>query len=220
MVTIAHVVEDEIRKKPFLHEALGKGIINNAALAQELIPKIEATLHKKVKFSAVNMAIRRLSEKVHGTFITKPLFDRNSDLLLQSDLVEITLYKSENVQEYIQKVYAMVDYRKGDFLCITQGVHEVMIITNHRHASQIKKLIPSKFIRASIEKVSSISVRIPESAVDTVGLFYIVTRALNWEDINVIDIVSTYTEMTFILRDRDVSRAYDVLQDLIATHAK
>ena len=39
MPTIQHIVQDIIRKRPFLQEALSRGIVNNAALSEELIPK-------------------------------------------------------------------------------------------------------------------------------------------------------------------------------------
>ena len=38
MVTVAHLVEKIVEQKPFVQEALSRGIINNAALAEELIP--------------------------------------------------------------------------------------------------------------------------------------------------------------------------------------
>ena len=76
MVTIAKIVENIINEKPFLQEALSHGIINNAALAYNLIPEIEKELKKKVKFSAVNMAIRRLSEKLEKSFIKTVKFDK------------------------------------------------------------------------------------------------------------------------------------------------
>jgi len=48
MVTVAHLVEKIIAQKPFLQEALSKGIVNNAALAEELLPEIEKELKKRV----------------------------------------------------------------------------------------------------------------------------------------------------------------------------
>ena len=47
MVTVAHLVEKIIAQKPFLQEALSKGIVNNAALAEELLPEIEKELKKQ-----------------------------------------------------------------------------------------------------------------------------------------------------------------------------
>lgn len=215
MVTVAHLVEKIIEQKPFLQEALSKGIVNNAALAEELKPQIEKELKKKIKFSAVNMAVRRLSEKLEKSFVVQAKFDKDCDLTIKSNLIEITVYKMENVQKYISKLYDVVDSKKGDLLTITQGIHEIMIITNRKHEKNVKKIFPERFIKKVIKKLSSITVNIPESSVETVGLFYIVTRALNWENINIVDIVSTYTEMTFIVKEDDTARSFEALKKLV-----
>ena len=36
MVSVTHIVEKQLNSKPFLQEALAKGIINYAALAEQL----------------------------------------------------------------------------------------------------------------------------------------------------------------------------------------
>ena len=215
MVTVSHLVEKVIEQKPFIQEALSNGIINNAALADQMLPEIEKELKKKVKFSAVNMAIRRLSEKLEQSFISKAKFDKNSDITLKSNLIEITVYKMEDSQEYIGKLYSLVDLKGGDFLTITQGLHELMIITNEKYEKKILEMFPNKLIKKSIKNLSSITINIPEESIENIGLFYIVTRALNWENINIVDIVSTFTEMTFIIKEEDTARSFNVLKELI-----
>jgi hypothetical protein len=213
MVTVQNLVEKIIEQKPFLQEALSKGIVNNAALAEELRPQIEKELKKTVKFSAVNMAIRRLAEKLEKSFVVKTKFDEDTNVIVQSDLIEIVVYKTEEVQKQIKQLYDLVDFRKGDFLTITQGLHEVMIITNKKYEKKIK--FPEKSVKKVLKKLSSLTINIPETAVETVGLFYIVARALNWENINIVDIVSTFTEMTFIVSENDTAKAFDTLKKLI-----
>ena len=215
MVTVQHLVEKIIEQKPFLQEALSKGIVNNAALAEELRPQIEKELKKKIKFSAVNMAIRRLAEKLEKSFVVKTKFDEDTNVIVQSDLIEIVVYKTEDVQKQIKQLYDLVDFRKGDFLTITQGLHEVMIITNKKHEKKITNKFSNKSIKKVLKKLSSLTINIPETAVETVGLFYIVARALNWENINIVDIVSTFTEMTFIVNENNTSKAFDSLKKLI-----
>lgn len=219
MVTIAHIVEKLILEKPFLQEALSRGIVNNAALAEELIPSIEKELKKKVKFSAVNMAIRRLSEKLKQSFVEKTKFDRTSDITIKSDLIEITVFKMVDVQKYVKKLYDVVDFKQGDFLTITQGLHEVMIITNQKHEKDIIKILPKKIIKKIIKRLSSITINIPIESPETIGLFFIATRALSWENIPIVDIVSTLTEMTFIIKEDDTARAFGVLKELIKSHS-
>lgn len=215
MVTIAHLVEKIIEQKPFLQEALSRGIVNNAALAEEFIPEIEKELKKKVKFSAVNMAIRRLSEKLEKTFISKAKFDKESDITIKSDLIEITIFKIQDVQKYIKELYNIVNFKKGDLLTITQGLHEVMIITNGKYEKKILQLFPKKIIKKIIKNLSSLTINIPITAIETVGLFYIASRALNWENINIVDIVSTLTEMTFIVNENNTAKSFNVLKKLI-----
>lgn len=215
MVTVAYLVEKIIEKKPFLQEALSAGIVNNAALAEQMIPELEKALNKKVKFSTANMAIRRLAEKLEKSFVATVKFKDDSHINIRSNIVELTVYKTENIQEKIKKVYELVNYQEGDFLTLTQGFNELMLMIDEKYESQVLKIFSKKEIKKIIRNLSSISVNIPLESTETVGLFYVVTRALNWENINIIEIVSTLTEMTFIIDDDNTSKAYDVLKKLL-----
>ena len=62
------------------------------------------------------------------------------------------------------------------------------------------------------------TIKIPIEAVEQVGLFYVITKALNWENINIIEIVSTLTEMTFIINENNTARAFDTLKKLVANN--
>ncbi len=214
MVTVSHVVENIILNRPFLHEALIRGVINNAALAEELKPQVEKEMRKKVKFSAVNMAIRRLSEKHKKRVVNRTRFDRNTSITVQSDLVEIIVYKTLDMDKYVKELYDTIDFKNGGFLTITQGLHEFMIITNKTYEKHVTGLF-EKNLKKIIRDLSTVSVNLPDEAMDTIGLFYIATKALAWENINLIDIVSTFTEMTFILREEDTARAYDCLKKMV-----
>ena len=140
MVSVARIVEKIIEERPFLQEALSKGIINNAALAEELIPEIKKELKKEVKFSAVNLAIRRLAEKLDKKLDRKIEFNSETRITTRSNLIELALYKTEKLQEKLQRTYNLIDYRKDDFLVITQGFSEVMIITDEKHDKKIHKI--------------------------------------------------------------------------------
>jgi len=215
MPTIAHLTRKIIEKKPFLEEALSEGIINNAALAEKMIPELEKELKKKVKFSAVNLAIRRMAENMGKKSLINLKFEKDTDITIKSNIIEIIIYKNEKITEYIKKIYNIMDFRKGDFLTITQGINEVMIITNEKHEKNITDLLPAKAIKKKIKKLSTLTINVPESSVETVGLFYVISKTLNWENINIVDLVSTFTEITLIVKEDDASRAFDVLKKLI-----
>ena len=218
MLSVARAVEKIISDKPFVQEGLSRGIINNAALATEMIPEVESLLKRKVKFSAVNMAIRRLSENLEKSFVKGAKFDNDSDVTMRSGLVQIVIHKIEDVQDYLRKLYDIVDYRNGDFLTITQGIFEVMIITNSRYEKKILDLIPKKLIKKTFRNLSGITIRLPETGTNMVGLFYLFTRALAWENITIVDFVSTFTEATMTFYDQDSARAYKTLKQVVLSN--
>jgi aspartokinase len=215
MVTITHIVEKRINERPFIEEALARGIINNAALAEEMTPEIERELKKKVKFSAVNMAIRRFSEKLSKSFVAKAQFDRSSSISLQSGLIAFSMQKGTQIQDSLKKIYEIIDINSGDFLTITQGFNEIFIITNKKYEKKILEIIPQRYHKIFYKELASLTIHIPESAVEVPGLFYLATRELLWENINVLDIISTVTEMTFIVKENDTSNAFEALNRML-----
>ncbi|MEI6731704.1 MAG: hypothetical protein WCK90_03410 [archaeon] len=219
MVTIARVVEKKLEDRPFIQESLARGIINVAALAEEMIPEIEREMGGKVKFSAVNMAIRRLSEKLNKKFENKTKFDRSSNIAIISDLVCFSLYRTPDLQKYLREISELVDLQAGDFLTITQGMNEITLFTNKKYEKKIQDILPQRTIKIVYRNLSSVTIHIPSSSVETPGLFYLATRALAWESINLIDIVSTVTEMTFIVREKDTMRAFDAIKKTIEKHS-
>jgi aspartokinase len=208
MVTIAHLVEKQVNDHPFIEEALARGIINNAALAEEMIPEIERELKKKVKFSAVNMAIRRLSEKLNKSFLAKTKFDSFSNISIRAGLIAFNIHKGTQVQDSLKKIYDIIDLNSGDFLTITQGLNEIFIITDKKYEKKMLELIPKRYYKEVYKELASLTIHIPKSSVEVPGLFYLATRELLWENINVLDIVSTATEMTFIVKENDASLAF------------
>lgn len=216
MVTISHLVENYVRKKPFLEDALSKGIINYAYLAASMKPDIEKELRKPVKTSAIMMALRRVSESLKKEHISPALvMFKETDLTLKSGLFEMTVIKSPRIIECLKKAYGLADFSKGDFLTITHGLYEMTIISSDKYKPEIQKIFENEKIVLTGDNLASLTVKLPVESIETMGLFYVVTKSLNWENINIVEIVSTLTEMTFILKEDDVARAFNTIKLLI-----
>lgn len=215
MATISFWVEKIIEQQPFVQEALAKGLINHAALAESMIPELEEKLKKKVKFSAVNMAIRRLSEKLETDYKPKIKFDKSTDITLRSNLIAVIIENKKGLSKNLKEVYNKICSDKGDFLTITQGLTEIMIVTNEIHEKDIEKIFTKKEIKQKVRNLSGITIDLPKNATSTPGFYYIITRSLAWNNLNMLDIVSTFDELTVIVKDEDATRTFDVLRRLI-----
>lgn len=220
MVSIARICEKMIEQKPFLQEALSSGIINYGALAETMMTDVEKEYGKKVKHAAVMMAIRRLQDKLQEMPISQPKFTSDCDLSLKSDLFEITIARHPQTYKLINKIYDIVDPRSGDYLTITTGAHEITIISNKKYKNTVLKMFNKEDILIVIDDLASLTVKLPKQGVEMPGIFYLITRALTWENINIVEIVSTYTEDTLILKNKDVARAYQILLQTIKGNTK
>ena len=46
-------------------------------------------------------------------------------------------------------------------------------------------------------------------------MFYLASRALNWENVGIVETFSTNSEITFVIASEDVSKGFNSLQKLI-----
>jgi len=215
MVTIAHLTANLIEKKPFIEEAMSKGLINYGALADLIKPEIEVELKKEVKHSAVVMALRRYSEKSGEKLFKQIKFSESSDIMMRSGLIEVTIVKNPDSGELIKKLYDFVDVKKGDFISIVQGINELSIITNKKHEESFMKTLKKGDIKAVSKNLSSLTIKLPKGSTEMIGIFYIITRALSWENISIIEVVSTWGEMTCVVKTEDAPHAFKIIDNLI-----
>ncbi|MBW2967100.1 hypothetical protein KY362_01300 [Candidatus Woesearchaeota archaeon] len=212
MPSISRLVEGEIEEKPFLQEALAKGIINYGALASELQPAIEQELRKPVKHAAIMMALRRISEKLESRAPPK-LTETHADMIVRSNLFILTLKNDSHIIDIVKKLHNLIDIGE-DMLTITQGLREVSIITSMAYYEKIIRIFNNHdaAIKSVKTDMSTLSLRIPESAIGVSGYYFTVFRLMAWHNICITEVVSTYSELTLLLDDQDVTKAYNILR--------
>ncbi len=216
MVTVANVVSHIIQRRPFLEEALVSEIINYAYLADMLKPEIEREMRREVNRYAIIMAIRRFTESLKESFVGHAALDLSeADVTITSGIFEITAVKDPETMKVVSRLYGLVDFGKGDFLTITQGLYEITILSNVRYKDKMLDLFDKKEVKKVSTGLSSLTVRIPEKIAEEVGLLYTLTKALSWENINIFEVVSTLSEEIFIISEDDTAPAFDSIKRLM-----
>lgn len=218
MVTISHLVKKLVNEMPFLYEVMRKKLINYGSVALFLKPKIEKELEKSVKTSAIIMALRRYADemikKYDGGTILK-IFNDNTELNMKSGLCSINVNKSRTLFEKLKLVYNLMNYEKSDILNIVHGHNSVTIITNEKHKKKLLEFIKGEKVTHIEDNLSQLSMKFPEEYLYTPGILYQLTKELLWKNINLIEIVSTLTELHFLIKRKDAIRGYEALEDLL-----
>jgi len=209
MVTISHTVQNILKRHVLIQEAINHEIVSYNKLALMLKPEIEEELDKKVKTSAIVMALRRASENFKKK-ATKPVFSYSIETI-KTDISYIVLEESPTVLNKLEKLYSIIDFKKGGILNIIQGNYEIAIIINSKYKDKVLDILDGEKVLETIGDLVSISLTYSKNFLYTPGIIYDVSRFLAWENINTVDIILTKTEFSLIIDKKDLMRCYSTL---------
>ena len=212
MKTVSDSIREEILDTPFLEEGLAQGLVNLSALARKLRPAIEKDLLKPVSQAAILMALRRLvpTLSLSEGALSSPL-ELIQDFTVRSDLVEHTYVGSRSLTQALTVLIDQANSGSHRFVTFTQGVFEVTVIMDARIEQEAKRILGNETLIASLDGLAAVTLRFPREIVGTPGVHYSILKQLAMRSINVIEVVSTYTELTIILESHNVERAFQAL---------
>lgn len=217
MLTVSEYLNIIVCESPFLEEGLSRGIINLSALARELRPGIEKSLMKPVSESAIIMALKRMTIKVTKKVEqTKSAAAQLGDLTVRSHLSEFTYQRSQTLLGKQKKLLEAVNDRNDPFVTFTQGVYEITTIVNSDLEETVNRIFKSEKQISSLHGLAAITIRLTPETVYTPGVHYTILKQLAWNGINIVEVVSTYTEFTIILNKEKVDVSFSVLMKLLS----
>ncbi len=213
MISVSDALSEIIVKLPLIEEGLSRGIINYSAFAREVKPQIEKKLYKNVTEGAIVMALKRLSVRLaKGKPAGKSL--NLTDLTVRSNLTEFTFANSDSLIEKQRELFHALSGKKDVFCAVSQGIRETTFITSAEAALAVEKIFRNEANISRMGQLSSITIHLPEETVKTPGIYYQILKRLAWEKINMIEAISTYTEITIVFENKDIGKAFSVLSNL------
>jgi hypothetical protein len=215
-MNIAQAVDDYISKSPFLEEALSENLINISSLARRMQPDIERLLGKSVQTGAIVMAINR--RPIEASFrISKTIREfmgRLGDIIVRSDLRDYTFENSTGLTACNRLLMESIAGEKETFCTISQGVFETTLVVSSLLSDRIMDIYKKEKYLAGKEKLSSVTIRLPESNTEVSGIYYFLLKQLAWIGINICEVISTSNEVTLVVSEKDVHKAFALLMEL------
>ena len=213
-MSVSEIVKKLAEDQPFLLEALSRGILNFGTLAAELKPKIEAALDKKVTESAIVMALRRYAEEVKEKAGEIQKLKLECEITMKTAICDFNMVKSPSLLQQLKNFYSLVDLDRGDFLNITIGNHEISIAVSQKHHQKIESMLKKEKILDKQMDLVALTINFGDEFFHTPGIIYQVLQALAWRNVNLLEIISTLTELTIVIEKKDAIKSYEVLHDL------
>ncbi len=214
MVTISRAVQKIVRQNPSLEIALAKDLLSYSKLARYMHAEVENELGRKVKDPAIIVSLKRMREKAEKMYEPKKLFSAD-EITTNSNLMEITVVTSQNIPGIIQHIYELDGVRKGSIVNITQGNKQTTFIFSEKIEKEVRGLLQAERAVTEIKDLSQISISFGKEVFETPGFLVYVLKELSWNNINIIEIISTYTEFAIIVKSDDLMKAYGILKKVL-----
>ncbi|MFH2094265.1 MAG: aspartate kinase [Bacteroidota bacterium] len=216
MITIAKAVETVLSHKPFLEDLLNRDLINVTSLARQIQPEIETFTNKKVQQGAIVMAIRR---RPSGQTLVmegklKKILLKSGEIIVRSKLSDFTYRNSASMILCQEKLLKHIAKKDDVFYTISQGVFESAFIISRSIEEAFIRLFKGEELLSRQDELSSLTIRLPSENNTVPGIYYYLFRAIAWEGINIYEVISTTNEITFIVENAAIGKAFSVLNGL------
>lgn len=211
--TAAEVTRRYIEDHPAVRDCLGYNIVNFTSLARKI--RGETGL---VNQEAVEVAIRRYQRQMRTE---QPLEVRVLDVVKASRLevrTRVAIVTARNDWELLGQVLEagrslLADRRH--LLQLLQGPGALTILCEDDLADAVLAAIGKRSTLGVHRHLSALTVRSPEVIVETPGVLAFLAGALFRAGINSLELMSVYTDSTFVVREDDVLHAFRVLSGLV-----
>lgn len=216
MITIAAAVEKIVKESPLLEEGLASGIVNLSALSRIIRPQVEAEVKKPAGEGALVMALKRLAPKLtRKTVDPRKILRQIKDVTVRSNIIEFTFHNSDTILECQQRLLHEIRGLGDPFITCTQGVHEMTVMVTTGLEPLVEKVFAGEKRVSRLTGLAAIGIHLTPKVVGMPGVYYAILKQLMWASINVVEVVSTYTELTIILEKRQVDRAFAILKSYL-----
>ena len=216
MKTIASVVENYIKTKPFLSTALSQGIINLTSLSRQIQPEIEASLKKEARSGAIVMALKRISDNMEflSTHKIVKVLKGIGDITVRSSLIDYSFKISDTLLSAQASFLSEVNDNKEAFYTSSRGVSESNIVVSSNMSHLVDTFFSKELMLEKSEDLSSVTIKLPTENVDIPGIYYFIFQRLSWEGVNIRQVISTSKEFTILVDEESVNIAFKVIKDL------
>jgi hypothetical protein len=216
MKTVSSIVENYIKTKPFLLNALSLGIINLTSLSRNIMTELESEFGKEVKQGAVVMALKRLTEELDFRLNHKinKVIKNIGEITVRSALTDYTFAVSDTVLNKQAELISDINAFPDVFYTSSRGVNEINLVVSKSVNELVDKHFVNEKLIQKLDDLASITVKLPKENIVVPGIYYFIFQRLAWEGIIINEVISTSNEFTILVSEDQVDVAFKVIKDL------
>jgi len=202
---ISKAVRKILVRYPYLEEYMGLGIVNSRALARNIKEDVKRELGREVNIQSVVSAVRRYPVSKSG---------REKGKIFQVlSASEVSLrYDVGTLNILIDAAASKIDLHEIDGgLIMIQGIETLTVVVEEGLIGAFKEKFKDAVINSN-KDLASVIVKSPREIADTPGVIAHLANTLALEKINVVEMMSSYTETWFIVNEKDALKTVEAIR--------
>ncbi len=209
--SVAKTVRDYIDRHPVVRDALAMDLINLSALSRRIMDETGLTQEE-----AVLVACRRhQSRKQTGDYeagIRRVL--TRSQLEVRNRVAVLTLRSSWKLFARLEKMINKLHGRNHP-THLLHGSEAITVITDESILGEIEALLEDDDVIRRRTGLVQLNLRSPDVVEDVPGILAFVASSLARQGINFIDVISCHKDNMFLVEEKDLIAAFQVLNPLL-----
>ena len=227
-LNISQLVERYVEESLTYSTALREGILNYSALARKLKPRVEKALRRKVEEGSIVMALKRAEMKRRAalglrakTTTKKGRLWRGRDISFADVLksIRVTLYSPvyDLVFPWIPSDFSYLSrlaesHHPAVFMLIA-GTRTASLITDEAEIVKEMKAFLGGRESTLIDNLAVVRVLLNEKDIEKPGIVYFFSGILASAGISIVELESTYSEISFVVEKRNAVRAVELFDE-------
>lgn len=205
MLKIHPVVREIILGEIEAYNALVSGYMNMSGYASRIKPIVEEKTKKETTINSIVVSLLRLKKEFKKE---KPLIQDVTITNISSKLPlsEITYENNSASIKKLASLYAKIPFCPEDFFTSTVSMTDLNIICSMSMANKVTKHFKIK-PKIMIDNLAAIVVYMDEKQYNIPNTLLSLILIIGRANINIVEIISTNTEIIFIISENDFAQA-------------
>ena len=204
MIKIQPIVRETVLGDFEAYVALTNHYMNMSSYAYRIRPLVEARAKKQVTITSLVVALSRLRKEFKKE---KPLIQevKITNITTKLPLSEV-VYENTNVSiARLESFHKKVPITREDFFTTTVGTTELTLVCSSHLARKVLKHFGVK-PKIFINDLAAIGISFSPEQLNVPNTLFSLISVVARARVNIAEIVSTYTELIFIIAEKDFSK--------------
>jgi hypothetical protein len=204
MIKIHTILRDIITEEVEAYIALTNGYMNMSSYAAKILPLVEERTKKQLTINSLVVALSRLKKEFKNE---KPLIPevQISNITSKLPLSEVIYEKTVASVAKLELLHRKMSIAPGDFFTSTVSTTEINVVCS---SGMIKKVTEHFNIKPKliVNNLAAVGISFDKKYFKIPNTLFALISIIARARINISEIVSTYTELIFVVEEKDFAK--------------